>query len=173
MQKTLGKLGAVWGVTGVTVMLIFATVRLGETALEAMVGPLTGLQWTLLIVNVLFMAHAEGYKGFQKNFSPRVVARAKHVLTHPSIANVVLAPLFCMGFFNAPRKRLIVTYAVTLGIVALVVVFRMLPQPWRGILDAGVVVGLTWGAISILAFAGRALSGRDGDVSPELARASV
>ena len=31
-------------------------------------------------------------------------------------------------------------------------VARMLPQPWRGILDAGVVVGLSIGISSILYF---------------------
>ena len=33
-----------------------------------------------------------------------------------------------------------------------VVVARQLPQPWRGILDAGVVTGLSLGIMSILYF---------------------
>tara|TARA_B100000676_G_scaffold160673_1_gene158167 strand:- start:15147 stop:15662 length:516 start_codon:yes stop_codon:yes gene_type:complete len=169
MRKTLGTFGAVWGLTGIILLLTYAMLRLGATAMDALAEPLTGWQWAVLIINMVFMAHTEGYKGFQKNFSPRVVARAKHVLDHPSMTNVVLAPLFCMGYFNATRRRLIVTYGLTAGIVALVIAFRFLPQPWRGVLDAGVVVGLTWGVISIMAFAGRAMSGRDGDISPELA----
>jgi hypothetical protein len=33
-----------------------------------------------------------------------------------------------------------------------VVIARQLPQPWRGILDAGVVTGLSLGIVSILYF---------------------
>jgi len=37
-------------------------------------------------------------------------------------------------------------------IICFIMVARMLPQPWRGILDAGVVVGLSIGISSILYF---------------------
>ena len=32
-----------------------------------------------------------------------------------------------------------------------VLLFNQLPQPWRGILDAGVLVGMIWGTTSLLA----------------------
>ena len=38
-------------------------------------------------------------------------------------------------------------------IVAFVLVIPYLAQPWRGIVDAGVVVGLLWGLITIVVFA--------------------
>ena len=34
--------------------------------------------------------------------------------------------------------------------IVLIVSVRQLPQPWRGMVDAGVVVGLTWGVVSII-----------------------
>jgi len=37
-------------------------------------------------------------------------------------------------------------------IIGFVIIVKSLPQPWRGILDAGVVVGLTMGCFSILYF---------------------
>ena len=37
-------------------------------------------------------------------------------------------------------------------IIGFVLIARQLPQPWRGIVDAGVVVGLGLGIISILYF---------------------
>ena len=42
----------------------------------------------------------------------------------------------------------------------LVFVVHQLGQPWRGILDAGVVVGLTWGSAAVLLFAVRAFQTR-------------
>jgi hypothetical protein len=53
-------------------------------------------------------------------------------------------------------------------IVALVLLVRQLPQPWRGIVDAGVVVGLTWGALAITYFTVRALQGAAMPVPPDV-----
>ncbi len=61
-----------------------------------------------------------------------------------------------LPFFSS-RKRLIVTYALSLGIIVLIIVFHQIIQPWRGILDAGVVVGLSWGIASLIWFSIEAL----------------
>jgi hypothetical protein len=45
---------------------------------------------------------------------------------------------------------------------------RLLPQPWRGIVDAGVVVGLTWGTISLVVFCIQALTAPTFAISPEV-----
>ena len=45
--------------------------------------------------------------------------------------------------------------------VAIVVFVRMLAQPWRGIIDAGVVLGLAWGVVSIVYYVVRAMSRLD------------
>ena len=37
----------------------------------------------------------------------------------------------------------------TVVIIILVLLVQMIPQPWRGIIDAGVVVGLSWGVLSL------------------------
>ena len=55
-----------------------------------------------------------------------------------------------MGYFSATRERLIAIYALTAGIVVLIVIVHMLPQPWRAVLDIGVVLGLTWGIVTTL-----------------------
>jgi hypothetical protein len=62
---------------------------------------------------------------------------------------VLLAPLFCMGYIYATRRRQIVSFALTTMIICFVLIARSMPQPWRGILDAGVVVGLSLGVLSI------------------------
>jgi len=158
-----------WGFLGIVALLLQACIRLGSIAFEAMTMPLNGLQWAGLIGSVVFMGFSEGYRGFQLQFSPRVVARALWLGQNPSLLNVILAPLFCMGFFGATRKRKIVSYVLTAFIICAVIVIRLFSQPWRGIFDAGVVFGLAWGLASMFYFLGLAFAGRSIDIDPELA----
>lgn len=162
------KFGFYWGVGGVVLLLSFAVVRLAPYAMELGSASLTLLQWAMLVVFTLFMAYTEGYRGFYLHFSPRVVRRATYLGSNARPHQLLLAPLLCMGFFHATRSRMIVAWALTGMIVLFVLLIRALPQPWRGIVDAGVVVGLTMGIFSILYFFWLAL--RDSDkvpVSPE------
>jgi F0F1-type ATP synthase membrane subunit a len=57
---------------------------------------------------------------------------------------------------------------VTTGIVVLVLLVRAVPQPWRGIIDLGVVVGLAWGIISIVVFSIQAFFSDTFDYSPDV-----
>jgi hypothetical protein len=81
---------------------------------------------------------------------------------------VALAPFFCMSLFSATRRGLIVAWAVVGGVAALVAGVRMLPQPWRGIVDAGVVAGLAWGTLALVLYFARALAGRLPDITDDL-----
>ena len=47
-----------------------------------------------------------------------------------------------MSYFYATRKRKISSLGLTGLIVCFVILVRLLSQPWRGILDAGVVTGI-------------------------------
>ena len=149
-------------------MLLSACVRLWPKAVAAFSYPFTWLHWASLIIVVTGMAYAEGYKGFQKAFSPRTAARARHLRDHPRIAHVVLAPFFCMGYFHATKRRKITSISLTLGIIVLVVMVSFTPQPWRGIIDAGVVVGLAWGVVSLALYGVRALGGEAFPYSAEV-----
>ena len=170
LSSIWGRVGAIWGVAGVVCLLSMAIGRLGAIAFDALHMELSAMHWLVLLVNAVFMAHAEGYKGFQRGFSPRVIARARYVMQQPRAITVLLAPLFCMSFFGATRTRMLTTYLLTSAIVTMVMLFEYIPQPWRGIVDFGVVVGLIWGVASLLIFAVRAIAGHAPDVSPELPR---
>jgi len=152
----MGAIGAIWGILGILGLLCGALLRLVPHAAEAFMSPLRWYHWLASVACIIFMAHAEGYRGFQGHFSPRVVARAAYLQKHPRILHVILAPLFCMGFIHATRRRKIVALSLTLGIIVMVLAVRWLPQPWRGILDGGVGIGLAWGLTSILWFAAKA-----------------
>ncbi|HEY5658307.1 MAG TPA: hypothetical protein VIY27_11025 [Myxococcota bacterium] len=163
-----GAVGAFWGVAGVVALLASAVYRLGALAIDAFSYPFFWYHWVSLVLVVAFMAYSEGLMGFQRGFSPRVASRARYLRAHPRLHFVVLAPLFCMGFFHATRRRRISSFTLTAGIVVLVLSVRLLPQPWRGIVDAGVVVGLAWGLVSLIAYSAEALTAADFAPSPEV-----
>jgi hypothetical protein len=157
-----------WGVLGVTGLLVFAVYRLAPMAFEAFETGLTPFQWLATILVVAGMAYAEGYRGFQLKFSPRTAARIRYLRDRPSLRHSLLAPLFAMGFFHAARRTKITAFAVTISVIALVILVQLLDQPWRGIVDAGVVVGLSWGILSLAVCVFAAVTRETYDVSPEL-----
>lgn len=160
--------GAVWGVAGVTGVLLRAVVALYPVALEGLSGELGWIHWSVLALWMPFMLWSEGYRGFHASFSPLIVARALYLKRHPTLWRVLLAPIYCMGFFGATRRRRIVAVSLPLAIIGLVLLVRLLPQPWRGIVDAGVVAGLACGIASIGYFSWRALRSGSLDRSPEV-----
>ena len=163
----LGVLGAIWGIAGLSMIFGRGLVCLYPYVEELPGSGFTGIHWAALAASLLFMGYAEGYKGFHLKFSPRAAARALYLRNNPTFLRVLFAPFFCMGYFHATRKRKIIAYGLTTMIVALILLVRELPQPWRGIVDAGVLLGLGWGLVSVWGFAIRAFFGKDYAVSPE------
>lgn len=169
--KWAGLLGTFWAVIGFTLLLAFPIFRLAEKSLEAwgMNADWKTWHWFALGASLVFMGYSEGYKGFQKAFSPRAAARTRVVRDQPTWLRVLFAPLFIMCFFDATKKRLIVAYLLTAMIIGFVVLFHIINQPWKGILDAGVVLGLTWGLLSYFWFLVPALGKAVFGVDPEVA----
>jgi hypothetical protein len=149
MPTGIRALGVVWGVAGIGAVLLYAATSLGSYAVQALAAGLGPLHWLLLAVNTAFMAWAEGYRGFQLRFSPRVAARALDLYEHPTGLRLLLAPLFCVGYFGATARLQRTVWLGTGLILLAVLAFNRLDQPWRGILDAGVMVGLMWGTASL------------------------
>jgi hypothetical protein len=109
---------------------------------------------SLYALSCLFFAYAEGYKGFHLKFAPLVVKRSFSLLIGTPQGNnpvhYLLAPPYSMGLFHATRKRLVTSWSVTLGVGAIVAAVKRLSPVPRCIVDAGVIVGLTLGSVSIL-----------------------
>lgn len=161
-------IGPVWGIIGICLLIGSAIYRLTPKALEAFEIGLSTWQWIALIGFSIFMLIAEGYRGFQKKFSPRTAARIRHLRDNPTFLHILLAPVFCMGFFHAKRKTQLTITILTSAIIVLVLLIRLCPQPWRGIIDTGVVLGLSWGIISLLIFTAKALTQKEFPHSPEV-----
>lgn len=147
-------LSSMWGSGGVIYILAKAIMRVVPIAMEPFAegaAPLSPVQFGIYVVTCLCFAYVEGYKGFQTKFSPLVVKRSLTLQPGKSgIHHLFLAPFYSMGLFHASKKRKIVSWSVTIGVAAVVAAVKRLPYPWRNIVDAGVVAGLTWGSLSIL-----------------------
>lgn len=160
---------AAWGLAGVVLLLVSAIARLTPLALEpVLTHTMTSFQWAVYVLWSLFNGYVEGYRGFQKGYVPRVVARAFWLGQHPRPLLLLLAPFFCSGLIHATRRRLITSWCLVFGIYGIVQLVRLLEQPWRGILDAGVVVGLAYGTLALVVAFVRVLAGGAIKVSPQV-----
>jgi hypothetical protein len=169
-RLSVGGLATVlWSVGGVLALLVQAIVRLLPRALEPILdGSMDAVAALAYLFAIVFMAYSEGYRGFQQRFSPRVAVRVLHLARHPKPLLVLLGPLHAMALIHATRRRLLGSWLLLLGIVGLILLIRLLDQPWRGAIDAGVIVGLSWGAVATIVFLVRALRGSPPDVQPDL-----
>lgn len=140
---------AVWGVLGVVVMLSEALLRLLRLAWEGVVVQFAPLPFAVAVAWCLVNAYAEGYRGFQKRFVPQALDRAFSI-DASSVVEVVLAPLKVLGLWRTDAKAMRRAWIMVLGISGLVFAVKQLPQPWRGVIDAGVVVGLGWGTVAMV-----------------------
>lgn len=87
-------------------------------------GTLARGQWWIAAGYCLFMLYSEGYRGFQFRFSPRTAARIRYRRDRPDALRSLVAPLFAMGFFHAKRRTKITAYALTFGILTLVLLVQ-------------------------------------------------
>lgn len=172
LKDGAARLVAAWGVLGVVALLGQAMVRLAPLAwkpiVQRMLSPgQVALYATWVVVSLYF----EGYRAFQKRFCPRVVARAVHLGNNRRALHVALAPAFCMGFFHANGRTRGLAWGTTTMIIGFIVALRRVPQPWRGLVDGGVVLALLYGAVALVVLFARALLGLRVEGSPELPEA--
>jgi hypothetical protein len=151
---------AAWAIAGVALLLIQALYRLTPRALEPLrEGTLSGFELALYVGFIVFSLYAEGYRGFQKAFVPRTVARAFHLSRNPSPLGVLLAPAYAMALLHAKPRRLAVSWTLLVAITLCVIFLRYAPPAYRSIIDAGVVSGLSWGLVSLLHCGAQAFRG--------------
>lgn len=157
-----------WGVAQVVSVLANAIKRLLPIALQPLQqNDLSAPQWALYVAWCAYMVYAEGYRAFQQKFSPMVVDRAYGIVDRANVFNTLLAGPYAMGLFGAEKKRMIVSWAITAGVFSLVKVVKYLPYPYRSIVDGGVVCGLSYGAVSIVALTVKKLLLRAPDADAE------
>lgn len=158
-----------WAILGVSAILGQAIWKLLPLAMEPFQKQdLSSIQWVMLIIWLAFMGYTEGYRGFQKAFCPRVVSRAWTLNSSSPLHHIIFAPLYSMGYFYATKKRKIVSWTLTTAIVGIVLLVKLFPYPYRQIVDAGVVLGLSYGLCTLLYFYIRAIMGSKPTANPDL-----
>jgi hypothetical protein len=164
-QTTIKNMLAGWGVIQVLSILANTIKRVTPVAIQPFVQrDLQPLQAVICAAWCIYMVYTEGYKTFQLKFSPLVVKRAFGLSKNASILNCLFAGPYSMGLFGATRKRMIVSWSVTLGVFTIVKIVKKLPYPWRSIVDSGVVLGLAYGALAMVFQTARAMFGYYPDV---------
>jgi hypothetical protein len=161
-RRPISILVGAWGVLGVALLLGQAAARLAVYAVEPIrEHTLTFAQVGIYAAWTAVGLYFEGYRAFQKRFCPRVAARALHLGEHRRALHVAFAPLFCMGFFHANRRTKAVAWGTAIMILCFIAILRHVPQPWRGIVDGGVVPPLVWGTVAVVVLYVRGIAGAD------------
>lgn len=164
-SKLIASIGIAW----ITWLLGEAVLRLTPIALQPWrAGTLTPTLQVLWIAWFVVNGYFEGYRAFQKRFSPRVVARAAYLGDHPTPLRVLFALPFCLSMFHAKRAQLIFRWTFVTVLYSVIYLVKFVPQPWRGILDGGVVVGLGWGLLAVWYYFGRYLLDLDDPTPTDL-----
>ncbi len=138
-----------YGLVGIAILLLVSIIRLSVPALEGLRNIDSVLHISFLIMWSVFMYFSEGNDGFKKRFVPRVIARAS-TIGQKSLGIKLIAPLYCMSLISDTRKQMLKSYIAITLIVCAVIAVRTLPQPWRGIIDSGVIIGLATGIFWLL-----------------------
>jgi hypothetical protein len=141
---------ALWALMVISGSLMDGIVRLTMRAARAIEAGLTPGQWTASLVIVAALVYVEGYRALQCRFVPMVVSRALCLMEREATARTILeAPLFVLCLVGADRIALFRAWLGLASIAGAVLIVRAFPDPWRGIVDAGVAAALTWGLVAL------------------------
>ena len=154
----LGTIGAIWGIIGWVALIGYAVYKLSIPIREIIPAELEWYHWTVMVLFTVGLFYFKGYRAFQQVIAPRIAVRARYIRSHPRLLWLLLAPLFSMGYFHIARRKQIVTFVMTVTMVALIILVRQLPDPWRGIVDVSIFVSLGWGIVCIIWFGVKGLT---------------
>lgn len=144
------RLVTAWALIGVGGLLAWATYRLGSRGIDTIRGGLEVGEWVVLALLVPAFAYTEGFLAMDRRWVPKVVERARRLVDDNRRALWLVAPFYGMSLIGSGRKELLRAWLGTAAIVAAVALVRMLPEPWRGIIDLSVATALAWGLAAIL-----------------------
>jgi hypothetical protein len=142
----------------VAVTFAEAIYRLGARALATLQVGLSPTQWVALLLSVSLFGYGEGYRALHLRFVPKLLERAQRLCAAPRTpVEALLAPLHALGLVHATRSTRVQAWLSVALIVLAVLAVRTLPEPWRGVIDAGVAVALCIGLGSLTLGSARAL----------------
>lgn len=140
----------VWGLAGLTALLVRAVATIAPEAAEALASASGAPEWLLIATTTTAMIWFEGYRGFQRGLVPRLLERARAIAVGGSRTDQALAPLVALDLVRATRSRMARRWALVGGLTLLIIGTRAMNEPWRGALLCGVLAGLSWGLLTLL-----------------------
>lgn len=150
------RLTAVWAVVGVAILFGSAIYRLGSRGVATLAGGLDAFHLTALVVLVGLFVYGEGVRAIQMRYAPYFLGRVRQVAREDRLVYRLLAPLYAMSLVGSAPANLARAWGGVTAIVAAILVLRVTPEPWRGIVDLAVALALAWGLSAILLQASRA-----------------
>jgi len=137
-------------VLGVSALFSAAIWRLGGRGVTTIQAGLGGFEWVVLVLLTAVFVYGEGYRALDRQWVPGLIRRAR-ALGHAGSAWLrLLGPLYGMALIGVERPRMLRAWAGTVAIVGAVLLVRLFPEPWRGIVDFAVAAALAWGLVGIL-----------------------
>ena len=130
-----------WGIFGTVAILLSSSVRLAYESSRIFYKEMYPRYWLEYSCTCLFFLICEG-RSLHKNFTPFVVEKSKEI-KNDKVKNV-LAPLYCMGFFE---KRAWICATI---IACLSIGIGYLPFVCKMTIDAGVSLALFAGCCSLI-----------------------
>ena len=97
--------------------------------------------------SVLAFLYSESYKGFHLKFNQTYLTRSQRL---PNLYKLpLLNILYSGGWVSSSKKRKMTSWGITFGVAVLIAVSKRLSPLWRGVLDVGVVAGLSGAVVSL------------------------
>jgi hypothetical protein len=129
-----------------------ASYRLGERALGTVSEGLSLSAYAWLVLSIVGFGYGEGYRALHRRFVPHVLERAGELARRDKrgLLDYLISPLYLVCLVQAETRTVLRAWLGVVLIVCAVFIVRALPEPYRGIIDAGVAVALGVGLISLL-----------------------
>lgn len=140
----------VWAAGGVVFLFAEAAWRLGGRGIAAVRGGLTTFEWIALAVITAVFVYGEGVRALQRRWVPSVLARVERLPSESFLPWGAAGPLYAMSLVGRSPASVLRAWAGVTAIILAVLIVSRFPDPWRGIVDAGVAAALVWGAITLL-----------------------
>lgn len=143
-----------WALLGNLALLVDASHRMLDAAMRhGASSTWPTAEVVLAVVFAVGFAWGEGHHALARRFVPMLVERAEALRDAAPSWRDVVAPLCVAGLVAAPRGRLLRSWGLVLGIVAMVIAIRALPAGIRAGIDLGVGLALAWGALALVRLA--------------------
>jgi len=140
----------VWGLGFWVWMLAKSCIALSYRARTVVDFHLNNEELILLTITVLLFLRIGIHK--MTAWSCVLVLRAEVVTKEKDSIHLWFSPLYIGGFYAATRSRLIKAYGLVVFIAIIGFAVAHLPDPWREIVDVGVVINLFIGTVSLIVF---------------------